>query len=292
MVCGEDGKKMSKSLGNYVEAKDVIGRYSVDALRQWAALSGATGNDNAFYWKDVQYAQSFINKLWNASKFAERALDGYDTAAGAKAELRLVDRWVLSRLNKTVRQCTKAMEDRDFYSAITAIHSFFWHEFCDYYLEDVKHRVYGDAKTGKAAPAASRLAAQRCVREALLKSLKLLAPFAPYAAEEVFHSLFAQHEKAKSVHVSEWPAAEEEYLNENAENISNKLHSILSQIRKFKASRSLALNERLSLVAISAPELLVKELAEVEEEIRAVGKAERVEFKHKESGVEEVEISV
>lgn len=285
MVCGEDGKKMSKSLGNYVEAKEVIARASVDALRQWAALSGATGKDNIFYWKDVNYAQSFLTKIWNASKFVEKILADYDEKAGLKAELKMTDRWILSRLNKTVALATKSMEDYDFYSAITAIHSFFWHEFCDYYLEDVKHRVYADLNAGGKQAEQSKLAAQRCLHEVLAKSLKLLAPFAPYTSEEIFAQIFASK---KSIHVLEWPASEEAYLNENVENIVGTLHSIISQARKHKAAKAIALNSTISSSTIIAPELLLRELADVQEELREVAKMEKIEFKQKDEGELEV----
>ncbi|MGB9577136.1 MAG: valine--tRNA ligase [Candidatus Micrarchaeia archaeon] len=291
MVCGEDGKKMSKSLGNYVEAKDVIARTSVDALRQWAALSGSTGNDNSFFWKDVNYAQSFLNKYWNACKFVEKALEGFDEKQAKSAPLRLTDRWILSRLNETIGKCTKFMEDYDFYSAITLLHSFFWHEFCDFYLEDVKHRIYV-SRDGREPDAKSKLAAQRCLYEVTLKTTKMLAPFAAFTAEEVYQQLFAARDGARSVHLTDWPVAEEEYLNKNAENIVGVLHSLLSKIRKFKASNSLALNEELSSATVSASELLLKELEEVEEELRVVGKLKNVEFKLKEEGEVDLTVSV
>src|SRR3989344_3507823 len=122
MVQGEDKKKMSKSLGNYVEAKDIISRYGADALRQWAALAGSTGKDLPYAPKEVERAKSFLNKLWNASKFVEKM------GAGEKQPkaLALADKWILSRLNKTVKTTTKAMDEYDFYGAINAVYDFFW----------------------------------------------------------------------------------------------------------------------------------------------------------------------
>ena len=280
MVCGEDGKKMSKSLGNYVEAKDVIARASVDALRQWAALSGSTGKDNVFYWKDVLYAQSFLNKLWNASRFVERACAGFK---GRKPEkLRLTDEWILSKYARLVKKVSEDLSKYDFYSAITAIHSFVWHDLCDNYLEDVKYRVYGESDFDKAA-------AQWTLRKVLDGSLKLLAPFAPYTTEEIYSQLFAL--KGESIHSLAWPQAEEEYLNEGVEKIVARLHEVLSAVRKFKASNALALNEELSSALVYAPETVLKELADVEEEIRCIGRIKTVSFNSRE-GALEVKISV
>ncbi|MFQ5406624.1 MAG: valine--tRNA ligase, partial [Candidatus Micrarchaeia archaeon] len=114
MVCGSDCKKMSKSLGNYVEAKEVVSKSSVDALRQWIALSGHTGKDNVFYWKDVKYAQSFLNKLWNASRFVERAVDGFDPKDTKDLNFRETDKWLLSTANKLKKQVTEKMEEYDY----------------------------------------------------------------------------------------------------------------------------------------------------------------------------------
>ena len=284
MVCGSDGKKMSKSLGNYVEAKDVISKTSVDALRQWIALSGSTGKDIAFNWKDVNYSQSFVNKMWNASKFAERALEGYDHAAtlalitggiskksGDELGLRVTDKWVLSRLVKLVKRCTEAFNAYDYYGAVTAIHAFFWHDFCDYYLEDVKHRTYG-------ASGQSKLAAQYALHEVLKTCLQLLAPIAPYSTESVFIGLgFAAEDGHKSIHESSWPKALEELENDSVEQVCGKLHFLLAEVRKHKASNGLALNEPIAAVKIIASESEIRELADYEDELKAIAKIAAVE---------------
>ncbi|MDP2717179.1 MAG: class I tRNA ligase family protein, partial [Candidatus Micrarchaeota archaeon] len=157
MVLGKDGKKMSKSLGNYVEAKEVIGRAGVDALRQWAALCGSTGKDNQYREEDIKHAQSFTNKVWNASKFIQGALA---EPSNAKPAFHVTDYWMQSRLAQTVRDVTKSMKHYQYYEALTTLQAFFWHDVCDLYLEDVKHRIYGDG-------AASKAAAQKTLRHVL-----------------------------------------------------------------------------------------------------------------------------
>jgi valyl-tRNA synthetase len=266
MVQGEDGKKMSKSLGNYVEAKDAIVRYGSDALRQWAALSGSTGKDNQFRWKDVAYAHSFITKLWNASKFVEKASEDFDSK---DVELRVIDRWMESRLHATIRTCSVALKNYDFYSAITALHSFFWHDFCDNYLEDVKYRIYGDDKKSKQA-------SQFVCRSVLENTLLLLAPFAPFASEEIYSRLFAK--KNESIHNCSWPSFDEAKIDMQIERKGELLHNALSEVRKFKAVHNLPLNAELKIVEINASEADLKEFTDVQEELKNVAKAKAIDF--------------
>jgi valyl-tRNA synthetase len=267
MVCGSDGKKMSKSLGNYVEAKDVIAKSSVDSLRMWAALSGSSGKDNVFYWKDVNYAHSFLNKLWNASKFIETSLKDFDEKE--KMKLRTTDRWILSRLNKLVESCTTSFDNYDFYSAITSITEFFWHDFCDYYLEEVKHRLYQSDKYG----AESRKAAQYTLRTVLLASLKLLSPFAPYTTDELYQQLFSKDE---SIHSEGWPKVNEKAIDNQSEESVVLLNRVLSEIRKLKMGQKLSLNTELSSAEIKVEN--PEKLEHVKEEIEAAGRVKKMEI--------------
>ncbi|MBI5036604.1 valine--tRNA ligase [Candidatus Micrarchaeota archaeon] len=263
MVLGNDGKKMSKSSGNYVEAKDVIGKSGVDALRQWAALAGSTGKDNVFYWKDVNYAHSFNNKLWNASKFILNGMEGYKEK---KAKLSVTDYWVRSKMQKTVKRVTECLDRYEYYEALTAIQSFFWHDVCDNYLEDVKHRVYGKDEE-------SRNAVQATLKEVLDCSLRLLAPFAPFITEEIYHEI---HER--SVHSAQWPEFRKSEVHEDFERLGERMHRALSEVRKFKASKAMPLNAPLKEIKIRASEELCKNFADVLDDFKAVSKADAVSF--------------
>jgi len=233
----------------------------------WAALSGSTGKDNIFYWKDVNYAHSFLNKLWNASKFIETFLKDYDEEG--KMKLRTTDRWILSKLNKLVESCTTAMENYDFYSAITTITEFFWHEFCDYYLEEVKHRLYQKDKYGEE----SARAAQYTLKTVLATTLKLLSPFAAYTTDELFASLFS---KEGSIHSENWPRVNKKAIDEESEKTVELLNRILSEVRKFKMSNKLPLNAELSSlkVKVDNPE----QLERVTEEMEAVGRVKKIDI--------------
>jgi len=279
MVLGSDGKKMSKSLGNYVEAKDVIAKSSVDALRQWVALSGSTGKDNIFYWKDIQYAHSFLVKLWNASKLIQNSLKDFEEKKGKRKsfELRVVDRWILSRLNKLIIKCTEDYGNFNFYSIITNIHEFFWHEVCDYYLEEIKHRLYQPEVYGEE----SKLATQFTLHSILSNTLKLLAPIVPFITEEIYHEIFADSE-GRSMHLSEWPKGDKKLIDEKAEGRGILLNRIISEIRKFKADNKLSLGSEVSSAKITFED--PSQLEEIREDIIATGRvksiiAEKGEFK-------------
>ena len=263
MVQGENKKKMSKSLGNYVEAKDVIAKYGSDALRQWAALGGSTGKDIAYSPKEVERAKSFLVKLWNASKFVEKLDAPEEEAEG----LSVSDKWVLSRLNKTKASVTEAMKNYDFYSAITGLYEFFWHDYCDFYLEDIKYRVYGEENRTKKAAA---FTAKTVLRDVL----KMLAPFAPFTTDEIHYHLFSK----ESIHLQEWPLQDEKRIDENAEKIGGLLHEAVTQIRRLKADKNLSLGAELDFIKISASDSVCRELGEVEEDLKGIGKVKIIEF--------------
>ncbi|TRO50218.1 valine--tRNA ligase, partial [Candidatus Bathyarchaeota archaeon] len=142
MVLGSDGRKMSKSLKNYVAAPEVLGKYGSDATRQWAAGGGATGSDISFRWPDVEYGRRFLVKLWNVSKFTINLLKDYTSREKVEFELQPLDRWVLSKAEKLTRKVTDAMEKCQFNVVVEEIRNFTWHLFCDYYIEAVKDKLY------------------------------------------------------------------------------------------------------------------------------------------------------
>jgi valyl-tRNA synthetase len=274
-VLGTDGKKMSKSAGNFEDPEVLLRKYPADALRQWAALSGAFAKDRPFSYKDVEFAKSFLTKLWNAARFVESAAQDFDkrkTANSVKPEL--VDQWLLAKCDACVAECTRALDEYDYFAAINAVHQFFWRDFCDYYIEDVKHRIYSEAGEAKEL----REAAQYALRAALEKTLLLLAPFASFTAEEIYSSLYAEkggkggkNEKSESIHAQAWPKAERK-TDERVTKIIDLMHLVLGEIRKFKAVKGLALNAPLARVTVRCSEAQARDLADVVGEIKAIAK--------------------
>ncbi len=247
MVLGEDGKAMHKSLGNYVNSTKARDKYGADALRQWAAIGASTGSDVPFSWKDVEFGHRFMRKLWNAARFAGPQLNS--NVAKLKADgikFRPVDRRLLSRLNKLVKQTTVWLEDFQFNRALGEIQNFIWHEFCDMYLEEVKHRLYrGDQTTNAAA---------FTLYHTLLTSIKLLAPFIPHFVEEVYQTYFTPHLRLPSIHNSSWPDVDENFIDDSAEKLGEMVNLIISTLRRFKSARKMALSSELSRLIIYAPD--------------------------------------
>jgi len=284
MVLAPDGKKMSKSLGNVIPPDKLIEDYSADAVRQWSALSGAFARDKPFSYKDIQYAKSFILKLWNASKLVEKSLEGFDRkkTKGTSLKFRTVDKWMLSRINRLIKSNTANYDNYDYFAIITSLQDFFWHEFCDYYLEEVKHRLYQPEKFGEE----SRKAVQFTLYVVLLDMLKMLAPIMPHVCEEIYEQVYKKHENDKSLAQSKWPALYEKDIDEKAEKSAVLLNQVLTEIRKFKAEKKMALNADISAVKIRTlePELLET----VREELVEAGKAKKIDVSQGEFKVEVV----
>ncbi len=242
-----EGRKMSKSLGNFVEPAPVIERYSADAVRYWAA--GATlGSDRRFNEQDVADGKRLLTKLWNATRFVAGHLghgEGEDPAAG---EPTAADRWILSRLAATARAATDAFERYEYSHALQATERFFFSDFCDNYLEMVKERFW---KPERFAP--GRVAAARStVRRVLLDVLKLFAPFLPYLTEELYQLVFRRPGEPVSIHVSRWPEWAEGAVDPEAEAAGQLLVELLTAARRWKTAHKVHANFPLERIVVSA----------------------------------------
>jgi valyl-tRNA synthetase len=246
MVLGSDGRKMSKSLGNYIATPEVFSKYGADAARQWAASGGATGSDIPFRWADVEYGWRFLIKLWNAARFASQHLQDFSPAE--KVKLELLDRWLLSKLAKVIEKVTSALEECQFNIATEEIRNFTWHTFCDSYIEGVKHRLYKPETYGEV----KRKAAQHTLYSAIYRIIQLLAPIAPHTTEEIYQTLYAEDKKHKSIHVSPWPIPDKKMADEEAEKYGDLVIAVIEEIRRDKAERRKPLNTIIKNVAIYA----------------------------------------
>ncbi len=246
MVLGSDGRKMSKSLGNYIATPEVFSKYGADAARQWSASGGATGSDIPFRWADVEYGWRFLIKLWNASRFASQHLQDYRPTD--KVKLELLDKWLLTRLAKVIKTVTSELEECQFNLAVEEIRNFTWHIFCDSYIEAVKHRLYKPEDYGEA----KRKAAQHTLYVAIYKILQLLAPIMPHTSEEIYQTLYVEDMKHRSIHVSPWPVPEKKMLDEEAEKYGDLAIAIIEEIRRDKAEQRKPLNSIIKGITIFA----------------------------------------
>ena len=238
MVLGGDGRKMSKSLGNFVSTPEVFSKYGADAPRQWAAAGGSTGTDIPFRWEDVEYGWRFMRKFWNAARFAGMRLEDYD---GGYAEPLLLDRWIMTKLQKTIKKSTEAMENCDFMNATEAARNYIWHVFCDHYLEAAKTRLYGEGEQKEAA--------QWTLYNSLRNMLKLMAPVTPHMCEEIFRTMF---DGEGSVNISQWPKYDESLVDEEAERVGDIIIAAISNIRTEKNRRGVSLNAPVKKLTIYA----------------------------------------
>ena len=246
MVLGLDGRKMSKSLKNYVAAPEVLGKYGSDATRQWAAGGGATGSDIPFRWPDVEYGRRFLVKLWNVSKFAIKLLEDYVPSQTVEFELQPLDRWILSKAEKMTRAVTEAMDKCQFNIAVEEIRNFTWHLFCDYYIEAVKDKLYNPEIYGQE----KKLVAQYTIYEVLYRVLKLLAPIIPHLTEEIYQSMYARYKGFKSLQISPWPEYNPARMNGIVEKNGDLIMAIISGVRQDKAEKKLSLNRPVKAIDI------------------------------------------
>jgi valyl-tRNA synthetase len=248
MVLGSDGRKMSKSLKNYVAAPEVLDKYGSDATRQWAAGGGATGSDIPFRWPDVEYGKRFLVKLWNVSSFANKLLSDYKPVNAEDVALEPLDKWVLSKAETLTRKVTDAFEKCQFNIAVEEIRNFTWHMFCDAYVEAVKDRLYRPELHGQA----KRLAAQYTLHEVLHRILQLLAPVTPHLTEEIYQAMFCENKGCKSLQASAWPEFNAAVTDEEAEKQGDLVVAVIGEVRREKAEKQLPLNTQVKNITIYA----------------------------------------
>ncbi len=269
------GRKMSKSLGNIVEPQLMIEKFSADALRFWAAGS-KLGDDLPFMEKDLLTGQKFVTKLWNASKFALLHLEDFDPQEKIKITTEF-DAWMLHQLNNVIIQSTSSFEEYEYSKTKAAIDQFFWHTFCDHYLEIVKDRLYNAQARGLE----NKKSAQYVLYHSLLSILKITAPLMPHITEEIYQLYFAQHEKKQSIHISSWPKTHEI----KATDAGDRGVDIINTVRKYKSEHQLSMKEELKQLVIVGEEIESK-LKLIEDDLKAVLNAKEIVYSgetHKET---------
>ena len=224
LVRDSQGRKMSKSLGNGIDPLEVIDKYGADALRLTLITGNAPGNDMRFYWERVESSRNFANKVWNASRFIMMNLDKAEVRDVDATELTDADKWILSKVNTLAKDVTDNMENYDLGVAVQKIYDFIWEEFCDWYIEMVKPRLWNDDDTTKAA-------ALYTLKTVLINSLKLLHPYMPFITEEIFCNLSDE----ESIMISKWPEYKEEW---NFAKEEKAVETIKEAVRGIRNSRT------------------------------------------------------
>ena len=210
LIRDAQGRKMSKSLGNGIDPLEIIDQFGADALRLTLITGNAPGNDMRFHMERVEANRNFANKVWNASRFILMNMEGKEIPADACEHLEPADKWILSKLNNVIKEVTDNMESYELGVAVQKVYDFIWDEFCDWYIEMVKPRLYA------ADDADSQGAALWTLKTVLIDALKLLHPYMPFITEEIFCTIQSEEE---SIMISSWPVyrAEREFAREEKE---------------------------------------------------------------------------
>ena len=226
LVRDSQGRKMSKSLGNGIDPLEVIDKYGADALRMTLMTGNAPGNDMRFYWERVEASRNFANKVWNASRFIMMNIEKAPAGEAKLTDLTAADKWILSKVNDLAKEVTENMDKYELGIALQKVYDFVWEEFCDWYIEMVKPRLWNDEDRTKAA-------AIWTLKTVLINSLKLLHPFMPFITEEIFCNL---QDEEPSIMISSWPVYKEEWNFAADEHAVEVIKEAVRAIRNVRTS--------------------------------------------------------
>ena len=279
IVRDSQGRKMSKSLGNGIDPLEVINEYSTDALRFSLILGITAGNDIRYMPEKLESSSNFANKLWNASKFVLMNLEDYDGIYDEK-DLCKEDKWILSRLNTLVKEVTNNIDNFDIGVSTQKIYDFIWNEFCDWYIEICKTRLYDKTST-------TRKAAQFTLNKVLQDSLKLLHPVMPFITEEIYTKLYNDDE---TIMTAEWPKFEEKYAFQKEEQEIEKLKDVIIGIRNIRNNMNVHPSRKSKLIVVT--ENYKNLINESESILNKLGFAESIELKNNKNGIPSNAVSV
>lgn len=240
LVRDDKGRKMSKSLGNGIDPLEVIGQYGADALRFTLVTGNAPGNDMRFYMERVEASRNFANKVWNASRFMMMNFEQADFSHVELCDLTQADRWILSKFNTLAKDVTDNMDKYELGIAVQKLNDFIWEEFCDWYIEMVKPRLYNDEDTTKAA-------ALWTLKKVLSESLKLLHPFMPFITEEIYCNLTGE----ESIMLASWPEYREEYSFTREEAAVELMKEAVRGIRNIRAEMNVSPKKKAKVFVVS-----------------------------------------
>lgn len=242
LIRDSEGRKMSKSLGNGVDPLDVIDRYGADALRFALITGNAPGNDMRFYWEKVEAGRNFANKVWNASRFIMMNLEKANLSENIdESLLTQADRWILSKSNTLVREATDNLETFELGIAAQKIYDFIWEEFCDWYIELVKPRLFDREDP-------TRLEAQWVLNHVLGVAMKLLHPYMPFVTEEIYRNLINDDD---SIMISAWPVYDESMEFAGDERDMELIMDAIKAVRNIKAEMNVPPSKKNKLIFVA-----------------------------------------
>ena len=246
LVRDSQGRKMSKSLGNGIDPLDVIEKYGADALRMTLMTGNAPGNDMRFYWERVEASRNFANKIWNASRFIMMNIENDNFKKADLKDLTIADKWILTKSNNLIKEVTENLEKFDLGIALAKVYDFLWEEFCDWYIEMLKPRLWN--KEDK-----TRDIALWTLNKVLTDGLKLLHPFMPFITEEIFKNL---NEDEESIMISSWPEYSKDFDFANEMEAVENIKEAVRSIRNVRTNMNVPPSKKAKVFIVSSDESL------------------------------------
>lgn len=239
LVRDEDGRKMSKSLGNGVDPMEVIDQYGADSLRYFLSTGSSPGQDLRFSMEKIEAVWNFANKIWNASRFALMNMDGLQyEEIDLSGEKSVADKWILTRLNETIETVTKLADKYEFGEVGRALYNFIWDDFCDWYIEMAKLPLYGDDDAAKKTT-------RSILAYVLDNTMRLLHPFMPFITEEIWQNL---PHSGPSITVAAWPESKAEFNDHDAAAEMKLLVDIIRAVRNIRAEVNTPMSKKINLM--------------------------------------------
>ena len=281
LVRDSQGRKMSKSLGNGIDPLEIIGEYGADALRLTLVTGNAPGNDMRFYMERVKSSRNFANKIWNASRFIMMNLGDEKVSPADRDSLTAADRWILSRVNHLAKEVTANMDSFELGIAVQKIYDFIWDEFCDWYIEMVKPRLWDREDP-------SREAALWTLHQVLINALKMLLPYMPFITEEIFCNLSGE----ESIMIASWPEYREEWNFAQEEYAIQMIKEAVRGIRNVRADMNVPNSKKATVYVVSENPQVRKIFEEGRSFFAVLGAASEVLVQADKTGIADNAVSV
>ena len=282
LVRDSQGRKMSKSLGNGIDPLEVIDKYGADALRMTLMTGNAPGNDMRFYWERVEASRNFANKVWNASRFIMMNIEkAADVSGVTEKDLTLADKWILSKANSLVKEVTENMDKFELGIALQKVYDFIWEEFCDWYIEMVKPRLYSETDETKGA-------ALWTLKTVLGNALKLLHPFMPFITEEIYCTLNPDED---SIMIAAWPKETEDFAYAEDEAAVEMIKEAVRGIRNVRTGMNVPPSKKAKVFVVSESENVRNTFENGKVFFATLGSASEVTVQADRSGIDEDAVS-
>ena len=284
LIRDSQGRKMSKSLQNGIDPLEVIDKYGADALRLTLVTGNAPGNDMRFYWEKVEASRNFANKVWNASRFIMMNIEGKRFEKPERFHLKPADRWILHKLNVLIREVTDNMERYELGIAVQNVYDFIWDEFCDWYLEMAKVRIWKAEYDQDSADYA-----MWTLRTVLTQALKLLHPFMPFVTEEIYCTLLPEEE---SIMISQWPTVQEEWDFPLYAPVVESVKEAVRGVRNIRAEMNVPHNKKTKVYIVGADDQACEMYELMKQSYQNFLSASKIRVQSSRQGIPEDAVSV